>query len=218
MKRPDRSFIARLALELLIVFLGVYLAFLFNAHGERTKMRARQVQLLYGLHTEVDFFLSGAVRRSPVMNESFAGWKEKLAERAVQAPPYFVMEGDDLPTTSMWQVVIFFDGMQLLDVPTMFELSKYYNSFGIMLSKYEKLIEFAEHEIIPFEDAPSRFYDDNGRLRAAYRAYIDRYEDFLNLFQTMIDQSNRVKAVLESEMINLGIEMDRLNPAASAGD
>lgn len=164
-KLPNRSLMTRLFLELLIVFLGVYLAFLFNAHAEHTAMRNRKIQLLRGLNTEVDFFLRGAMRRSPLMQESFAEWKGKMAEGTLQTPPYFVMEGDELPTTSMWQVVVNFDGIQLLDVPTMFSLATYYNSFDIMLSKYAKLIDFAENKIIPYADTPSFFTRNPVRLR-----------------------------------------------------
>lgn len=207
MKSDKRSLIGRLALEMLIVFLGVYLAFLFNAHGERTKTKTRQAQLLRGLYTEIDFFLAGALRRSPLMNDAFAAWNQNLAAGTYQTPPYFVMKGDDLPTSSMWQVVMYFDGIQLLDVPIMFELSKYYNSFDIMLSKYLKLIDFAEAEIIPYADTPSKFYKTDGALTSKYAAYTDRYADFLSLFQNMIEQSRTVKVVLKDEMATQGMDI-----------
>ena len=207
MKHKISSQITRLFLELMIVFLGVYLAFLFNAHSERIKMKSRQVQLLRGLHQEVNYFLGGARPRSTVMNETLLKWKDRLEKGEFQTPLYFVIEGDALPTNHMWQVVMFFDGLQLLDVSMMFQLSRYYKSFDMMLSKYTKLIRFAEDEIIPYEDTPKSYYVTKGRLKATYRAYLDRYTDFLALFNTMIEQSEAVKGVLESEMEKLGVEI-----------
>ena len=96
----------------------------------------------------------------------------------------------------------------------MFELSKYYNSFNIMLSKYTKLIDFAEAEIIPYEDTPTCFYKAKGRLTAKYQAYIDRYTDFLTLFDSLIKQSETVKGVLESEMTRLGMAPEQSSQQA----
>ncbi|OVE79708.1 hypothetical protein BVY01_01665 [bacterium I07] len=207
MKPLKSSQTARLFLELLMVFLGVYLAFLFSAHSEKMKAKSSQVQLLRGLNQEVDYFLKGATRRSPVMNEALSKWNRGLENGKFQTPLYFVMKGAALPTNSMWQVVTFFDGIQLLDVSTMFELSKYYKDFDIMLSKYTKLIDFAENEIIPYEDTPKSFFITKGRLKAKYKAYCDRNADFLTLFDRMIKQSEAIKGVLESEMTELGVDI-----------
>lgn len=215
MKQLKGSLIFRLLSELLIVFLGVYLAFLFNAHGEKVKDKARQAQLIQGLHKEIEYFLGGANRRSPVMEDAFKQWKIGLADGQVQTPLYFKLEGHALPNSSMWQVVMFFDGIQLLDVSTMFELSKYYNHFDIMLSKYIKLIEFAEAEIIPYQDTPSHFYRTKGDLTARYEAYLDRYTDFLDLFHGMIKESETMLHLLEPEWKRLGVDLKQQNPEST---
>jgi len=202
---PDSrySFAARLGLELVIVFAGVYLAFLFNEYTSNREVQERKIQLLEGLNNEIDYFLGGARRRQPDMKAGLEQWQEKLLQGEKQVPLYFTMRGRALPTRSMWQVVLYFDGIDLLDVQTMFELSKYYNAFDIMLEKYDKLICFAEDEIIPYENNPGFFYGSNGALLPKYEAYIERYSDFIVLFDVMIEDS---EALIE----RLKIEINRL--------
>jgi len=197
------SLLVRLTLELFIVFLGVYLAFLFNEYTVSRGLEKQQIQLLNGLNTEIEYFLGGAKRREPEMQQEFEQWQESVAAGEKKVPLYFEMLGRALPTKSMWQVVIFFNGINLLDVSTMFELSKYYNSFDIMLTKYQKLIDFAEAEIIPFENKPDFFYQSGGQLRPKFAAYIKRYADFLVLFQAMIKDSESLEIRLQSEIKRL---------------
>lgn len=201
------SFSVRLFLELGIVFFGVYLAFLLNEFRINKELERHQIQLLNGLNKEIEYFLgddtSGAKMREPGMLKQFEGWQKSVASGEKKVPLYFKMLGNALPTRSMWQVVVYSDGLNLLDVPTTFELSKYYNSFDIMLNKYQKLIDFAEVEIIPFVNKPGFFYQADGQLYPKFNAYVERYADFLNLFKQMIKDSEAIKILLQSEIKRL---------------
>lgn len=66
--------------------------------------------------------------------------------------------------------------------------------------KYQKLIDFAEAEIIPCENSPGFFYQTNGQLAPKFRWYIVRYADFLDLFRTMIEDSEKIISRIQSEI------------------
>ena len=201
------SFTVRLFFELCIVFFGVYLAFLLNEFRVNEELERHQIQLLSGLNKEIEYFLygdsGGAKMREPLMQKQFENWQKSVASGEKKVPLYFKMLGNDLPTRSMWQVIIYSDGLNLLDVPTTFELSKYYNSFDIMLNKYQKLIDFAEVEIIPFVNKPDYFYQADGQLYPKFNAYVERYADFLDLFKLMIKDSEAIKIRLQAEIKRL---------------
>ena len=201
------SFTVRLFFELCIVFFGVYLAFLLNEFRVNEELERHQIQLLSGLNKEIEYFLygdsGGAKMREPGMLKQFEGWQKSVASGEKKVPLYFKMLGNALPTRSMWQVIIYSDGLNLLDVPTTFKLSKYYNSFDIMLNKYQKLIDFAEAEIIPYVNKPDLFYQAKGQLNPKFRAYVERYADFLVLFKLMIKDSEAIKIRLQAEIKRL---------------
>lgn len=132
------------------------------------------------------------------MKQNFEQWQAAIASGKQEVPLYFEIQGNALPTKNMWQVVLYFDGINLIDLSLMFDLSKYYNSFDIMLSKYQKLIDFAEREIIPFENNPRHFYQSNSVLTPKYAAYVRRYADFLQLFSAMIKDSEMLKKQLQT--------------------
>ncbi len=194
------SLFIRLLLELIIVFLGVYFAFLFNEYTSSLEHKKSKIQLLQGMNTEIEYFIGGAEKREPEMQGKFTEWQQSVKAGNRKTPLYFVMQGNALPTNDMWQVILSSDGINLLDVSSIFELSKYYTSFDIMLSKYQKLINFAEEKVIPFENRPNYFYLADGSLKPTYNAYIQRYSDFLELFELMIKDSKLLRKNLQEKI------------------
>jgi hypothetical protein len=96
----------------------------------------------------------------------------------------------------MWQAVLASDGLTLLPVESMQQVSDYYNALDILLNKYAALIEFSDREIIPYTDA-GRFYEGNTRtLNRKYASYMRRIQDMLRVFQTVKKKAEGSKASL----------------------
>ena len=200
MRLPTKGIIegARyLLVELLIVFVGVYLAFQLNQYSSERETNQRRQQLRVALAQEIDVFLLGANQLLPRLDTLYKHWRRSYDSGKKPAPLHFEIGGADLPPRGMWQAVLASDGLAILPVESMQKVSDYYNALDILLTKYANLIEFSEREIIPFEDK-NTFYDaGNGTMKRKYVAYMRRIQDMLHLFRTVRKKAEESKASLD---------------------
>lgn len=186
-----------LLVELLIVFVGVYLAFQLNEYSSQRETNQRREQLRVALGQEIDVFLLGANQLIPRLDTLYKEWRRRYDEGEKPAPLHFEIGGADLPPRGMWQAVLASDGLALLPVEPMQKVSDYYNALDILLSKYANLIEFSEQEIIPFESADTFYQPGRGPMKRKYVAYMRRMQDMLHLFRTVRKKAQESKASLE---------------------
>ncbi|MFY0591477.1 hypothetical protein [Roseivirga sp.] len=76
-----------LTLELLIVFIGVYLAFLFQGYAENTKIDKEKEKVLVGLKLELEEFRTGFQRFADFQGEKVKEWDSLF--RAKEVATYY---------------------------------------------------------------------------------------------------------------------------------
>lgn len=179
--------LGRLLLELVIVFVGVYLAFLVNEYGTRREQEARRAQLRAALASEISVFIEGATPLVPALDSLFAGWDSAYAAGSRPMPLRVPTGGIDMPPRGMWQAVIASDPLATLDVATMQSVSDFYNGLDVVIEKYDRLRAFDEASIIPRADdgAPAFYEGGSTELRPEYRAYMSRFRDVVNLLRRL---------------------------------
>src|SRR5690606_25646613 len=181
-KKQVAKSIRYILVELIIVFVGVYLAFQLSEFSAEREINQRREQLQEALAQEIDFFLLGAERLIPQMDKEYADWRQRHEAGEQPAPLHFEIGGADLPPRGMWRAVLASDGLSILPVEQMQNVSRYYNALDILLSKYAGLIEFSEKEIIPFDNTEAFYHAESGKLKRKYAAYMNRMHDMLRLF------------------------------------
>jgi hypothetical protein len=179
--------LARLLLELIIVFAGVYLAFLFNGYQASRQRAVRRAQLRAALASEIDVFSQSADRFAPILDSLQARWDSAYTAGACPEPLAVPSGGVDMPPRGIWQAVLASDPLSTLDVATMQSVSSFYNALDVLIEKYNRLRTFYEASIIPHSDDSAGGYCRRGStvLRPEYRAYMNRFRDFLNLFKEL---------------------------------
>ncbi len=76
-------------------------------------------------------------------------------------------------------------------------VSDYYNALDVLLSKYVKLSEFSESEIVPYETKDT-FYPGNSRMmKPKFIAYMRRMQDWLRLFREVQKMAEESQARLQ---------------------
>lgn len=175
----------RLLLELVIVFVGVYLAFLFNEYRENREQDARRTQLREALASEIEVFIRGADPLSAVLDRMLARWDSAYQAGTRPTPIEVPSGGIDMPPRGMWRAVVASDPLATLDVATMQSVSDFYNGLDVLIAKYDRLRAFDEASIIPHaDDAPRAFYKEGSSvLKPEYRAYMNRFHDVLTLLK-----------------------------------
>jgi hypothetical protein len=178
---------SKVLLELVIVFVGVYLAFLFNEYQADRQERAHRTELRAALASEIDVFSRSAGRFASHLDSLQARWDSAYTAGA-RPPPLMVPSGGvDTPPRGIWQAVLTSDPLTTLDVATMQSLSSFYNALDVLIAKSDRLRDFYEASVIPhLDDGAAVFYGRGSTvLRPEYRAYMDRFRDFLNLLKEL---------------------------------
>ena len=94
-----------LFVELLIVFVGVYLAFELNEYSHERDTNKRRQQLLAALTQEIDDFVQGANQVLPRIEKLNAEWHQRYNAGKRPSPLYLSIGGADRPPRGMWQAV-----------------------------------------------------------------------------------------------------------------
>lgn len=180
-------FVLRLGFELVIVFLGVYGAFM----AESVRERREQEQVARNIYAAVAEEIRDHVEQGQaVLDEYLAAqtaW-EQSAELGERPTPWIIPWSRVGPPLAAWQATMASGGVGLIDQDLFYRLAKYYRSVDMLLVPVDAPDLFAENEIVPYiDDGPSRFYD-GPKLRPRFRYYLDRRKTVLQGAQETIDE------------------------------
>lgn len=168
--RPWRRHLPALALELLVVFVGVLAAFELSAWQEGRARREKARQLRVALREEVADVAGRARRIAEFLPRRVEG-----IEAAIQAgekpglPPHLEPLG---VRSNVWEAVRSSGGLEVLPVPLYLELGSFYNSLANGFEQIAQLQRLSERELIPLLDrGPAALYTEQGELRPRFGWY-----------------------------------------------
>ncbi len=167
---PLPRFLARLGLELLVVFIGVYAAFALSEHEDRRDAGVRRVQLQAALVREIEGVTVNTRRVAAVMPGQLAGFDAAVA--AGERPPLTPLLEALRVDSYMWQVALQSSALDLFDVATVYDLSRFYNEVNAGFEQLAQLRALSETVLIPNLGLDSdEFYAPDGALRPKYGWY-----------------------------------------------
>jgi hypothetical protein len=160
-----RRMLLRIAVEILVGFVGVYAAFALTAYHERQAAVERRHQLKRALIVEVAF-LDDIMHRNLTYDSILVAFDSAMKAGKRPIPRSFAQ-----PTavrTDIWDAIKLSGGLSLLDVPTFSLAANFYSSVGGLLETYAQLRDVSTRIILPNRDrGPDAFYDaKTGRLRS----------------------------------------------------
>ena len=153
----SRRTLSRIALEIIIGFVGVYAAFALGAYKERRDMTDRRYQIKRALLAEIRPIVQ-------IAENNIAGYERALAAfdssvKAGRPAPQPFIESVSL-NDHVWEATKQAGGLNLIDVPTFVALSQFYNMNSNMFAQYAQLREFSIAEILPRQaDGPRAFLE-----------------------------------------------------------
>jgi hypothetical protein len=165
-----RNLFFRLVFELVVVFVGVYAAFALNAWQNRRQAAERRHQIVQALVREVRDITTNTRREGAVVGRFVAAMDSAFAaRRSFQLVPFTEPVRVE---AHMWEATLQSGGLELLDVPTIYRFSRFYNELNAGLAQLDQLRTLSETMLIPnLGKGTSEFYDDSGRLRPRYQWY-----------------------------------------------
>jgi hypothetical protein len=160
--------LAWLALELVVVFVGVYAAFALTEYGERRRATERRQQLQAALVSEIRDITSNTRRVARVLPPQLARFDSAVAAGA--RPPLDPWMEPVRVQTHMWEATLRSGGLDLFDVPTVYALSQFYNELIAGFEQVSQLRELSQTILLPnLGRSDDEFYEPGtGGLRPRY--------------------------------------------------
>jgi hypothetical protein len=161
--------LVRLGLELVVVFVGVYAAFAISAYEARRSADERRHQLQLALVREIRDITANTERVAESMPPMLARFDSLVSAGA--RPALEPLIEPVRVQTHMWEATLQSGGLDLFDVPTVYQLSQFYNQLNAGFEQLTQLRALSETLLIPnLGRGPDEFYDpETGRLRPKYQ-------------------------------------------------
>lgn len=188
--------LARLGLELLVVFIGVYMAFVLSEYEGRRDAMTRRNQIQSALVREIQGITSNTRRVATQLPRILADF-----DSAVAAGTRPALEPWIEPVrvqTHMWQATLQSGAIDLFDVPTVSSLSEFYNELNAGFEQLSQLRDLSETVLIPtLGQSSDEFYDPVNNLRPKYQWYPDGLERLSRLAASITAHGDSLVAALE---------------------
>jgi hypothetical protein len=163
--------------ELLVVFVGVFLGLLANDMAQRKDQDRRNQQVYQGLAREISVFVNAVPGVIAFADSLMSDWHRRYAAGEQPVPVDFRLAGIDTPPRGTWDAVLATGAVATGDVDLVASVSEYYNTVENAVRKYEAVKAFGDREILPFADLPDHFYTPSGTLRPVYRQHMHNMAD-----------------------------------------
>jgi hypothetical protein len=169
--RRLRRYTVRLALELAVVFIGVYAAFALSEYEARRDASARRRQLQSALVREIRDLTSNTRRVAEQLPIELSRFDTAVVNG--ERPPLAPWIEPIRVQPHMWTATLQSGALDLFDVSTVYGISTFYNELNAGFEQLAQLRSLSETVLIPNLDrAPSEFYEASGRsLRPKYSWY-----------------------------------------------
>lgn len=188
---------AWLAAQLVIVFLGVYAASWVAGRQADANEARRRAQLRRALITELRDVTAGT-RQAAAGTGGILAYYDS-AWRAGGRPRLQPILDPVRVRPHMWEATVVGGGVELLDVPTFYRLSQFYNDLEGGFDLIAQLRALSESQLVARTDAPpSEFYDPGtGQLRQRYAWYPNTIRRLNVLAERLTARGDSLAAALE---------------------
>jgi len=166
------QYIFRYFIELLIVFAGVYGAFVLSEYKENRQKDERKNQIYEALLREIDSVSKDARHIGKELSKYNAIYDSLIAERKM--PRLAAFTNPILFTPHVWDATIQSDGLSLIEVSTIEELSEFYGYTKHLVKLIEEFRGRTESFIMfNYDKDKYEFYDlKTKQLRPKYSWYL----------------------------------------------
>jgi hypothetical protein len=151
-ERTGRVRLSALALELLVVFVGVYAAFALAAWDRQRQDDVKRRQLTRALVAEVRGTTNIARIGAANLDTLIAHFESARVRGEHPRPPALLAITHADP--NIWNATVAAGGIDLIDVPTFVQLSRFYNAVQGGLDSYQQMRRLSESQLIPHAGDP----------------------------------------------------------------
>jgi hypothetical protein len=199
-KRALRRMLGRIALEIVVGFVGVYAAFALSAYKERRDLVDRRHQIKRALIVEIRGIVTLARGNGPGYTQYLERFDSSV--KAGRPQPRSFTESVGI-TDQIWEATKQAGGLDLIDVPTFVELADFYNMNSNMLAQYAQLRDFSFAEIVPRAGSgPDVFFQPGTRtVRPSFEVYRTALRRLAAMNQSLVSGGDTLIARLAHDTL-----------------
>ncbi len=195
-----RRSLSRIALEIVIGFIGVYAAFALTAYKEQRDLVGRRHQIKRALIAEIRPIVELARSNGPSYLTHLQRFDSTVNAGHPIPRPFTESIGI---TDHVWEATKQAGGLNLIDVPTFVALSEFYNMNSNMFAQYAQLRDFSLTEILPRLGAgPRAFYEPGTQtLRPSFVIYRSALRRLNGMNQSLVSGGDSLIARLARDTL-----------------
>ncbi len=207
--RPTEGFFSKgivwLLSELVIVFVGVMLAFFVSGWQAGRAKNARSIRTLKILESELsDFATYGPIpyKRMRAALDSF-NMKTEAGSRPL--PAYYREPRAPTSPVEAWHAVVQSGAYELLEDSLFYALSLHYNRVAHLNDRFMRYTLETEEIIMPYLDNPSSFFyrEDASRLKSEYAWHVRQLEETADELSLLLVEAANLQQLLEKQIEQL---------------
>lgn len=202
MKINNQS-ITKIALDLVIVFVGVLAAFWVNNYKENQINRSNQLKVYNNLRGEIDFLVKGGQFILPDAERQLANWNLAYENKEMPDPIFYRMPGLERPPNTIWQASLESDIVSLIDTDLMFELAVFYSTQESLFDQFDELKRLGLDRILPNEGNKAYFYNNDKTLKREFTEYHRMLEELIKIGYGLVEQGKALQTKFSKQIQKL---------------
>ena len=192
----QRTLLGEFAFELIIVFVGVTAAFALENYRQARADAAYQSAMVGELRASMDDFAThggGVERQIAKLLSAFDAARKKGEATPL---PVYRESGGERPPTRPWDGIVATGAARSLDPKLFFRLAVFYSRADSFGDRYLRYNAITEARVLPYASNPTAFYDQQGRLKPEFSAYVERLRDLQREMHALVVQAARLSESL----------------------
>jgi hypothetical protein len=197
-RRKWRTYLGRLAGELIVVFAGVSAAFVVENYRDSRNQAAEFRQALSGVTAELNRHENRGREIAELISARIKEWEDadRAGKRAV--PGSYRIPGATHPPIAAWNTMVSSGLARLIEPKLRTELGYFYSEFVGIHDNYDRYNEFTEREVLPrLAAGPDAFYGPDGRILPLFQVHMDLQQEFASDLRNLSAKAHDLRTRLE---------------------
>ena len=173
--------------ELLVVFIGVYAAFIFDNYRTNKQSEYRKQQIYTALKEEFTFSSEGMKQAAPLLDSIVTKIKNEYEEGKMSKPSrfHFVIG----IRTDIWEAVLKSGALELIDVKLVFQLSNYYSFIRFAAEECKNFDRLIQQYIIPNtgKNIEEFYIIKTKKIKGKYSWYLESLDN-MNIYMSRVQK------------------------------
>lgn len=188
--------------ELVIVFVGVMLAFFVSSWRSDQIDKTRGIRTLRILESELaDFTTYGPIANARII-AVLDTFEHKLTAGDLPVPAFYREPRASTSPVEAWKAVVQSGAYELLDDSLFYAMSLHYNRVVHFNAQYMRYTLETEEIIMPFIDGPAQVFYEPGssRLRSEYRWHVRQLEEVSEELTLLLSEAAVLQKKLQQQI------------------